>query len=381
MAPSFSQSATPVSGTSSPTTVSFASATGSGQLVVVTISNDSGGLLSTGVSDNLGNTYTRALSGGAQTLEIWFSVLTTGSATHTVSVAWSTASIGRTTVAAQVFAGFTGNTPLDTIASSTGTSTTASSGTTGTPSTSSSLVVAAASGSAATGAAMLLGPPLTYGLASAGSLTDSGASNYLNASKITTVGGGYASAISVYVGATIGTSPADQFQCAIYADSGGVPGTLIGVTSPGTLVANSLNSLPIDVQLAPATSYWLVYNTNGTNSSQNNLKYNNGGTSVSSSASTSFGTWPSPFGSTSAAAVTFSIFITYTEYGNLSTLGASGSSVGMASKTTTATTAQTGTMTLTTSQLWRAGAVVFKEVSSSGGGANVAVTTGTFLVL
>lgn len=380
MPPALVQTATPATGTTTPTTAVFGTTTVAGQLIVVTASNDSGGVLVTGVTDNMGNTYSRATSGGGQSLEIWYCLITTGGSSHSVSVAWSLASASHCAVVAQAFSGFTGTNPLDVIASSTGTSAAASSGATGTLATSSSLVIAAASGASTTPGALSLGPTSNYGLTTSGSLTDVSDSNFMNGTKITTTNAGYLSSISVWVGATVGTAPNNQWQAALYADSGGNPGALIASSASGTLTASSLNTVAIQAPLAASTSYWLIYNTNGTASSQNNLKYNSGGTSASSSAGVTFGTWPSSFGTYNAAGATFSIYATYTEYGNLTTIAAAGCSIGMASKVITATTAQTATMTMPVSEFWRCSCAVFKEVSTASG-PNVAVVSGAFLLM
>src|SRR6478736_4056318 len=99
MPPALVQTATPAATTTTPTTVNFGTATVAGQLIVVTASNDSGGVLVTGVTDNKGNTYSRATSGGGQSLEIWYCLITTGGSSHSVSVAWSLASASHCAVA------------------------------------------------------------------------------------------------------------------------------------------------------------------------------------------------------------------------------------------------------------------------------------------
>jgi hypothetical protein len=202
----------------------------------------------------------------------------------------------------------------------------------------------------------------------------------MNGTKVTTTNAGYLSSISVYIGATVGTTPNNQFQCGIYSDSSGNPGSLIASSASGTLTANAWNTVAVQAPLAASTSYWLVYNTNGTASNQNNLKYNSGGTSASVSATVAFGTWPGTFGAYNAAGATFSIYGTYTEYGNLTSIASAGCNLAMASKVITATSAQTATMTMPSSQFWRAAAVVFKETSSVGG-PNIAVLSGGFLLM
>lgn len=378
MAIAYVQQTTASATTSPATTAAFGSTTVAGQLVVVAVTNDSGSTASLGCTDSLGNTYTRVpLASTGQMLEIWYSILTTGGASHTVSVSWSLATASRCAVVAQVFSGLSGTgNQVDVYTSTTGTSTAASSGATSAPTSTSSLVVATASGASATPGTLTLGPVLTHGLTTSGSTTDSGDSNFLNGTQITTTTGGLLTSISVYVGTTIGTNPNNSFQVAIYSDSSGVPGTLIANSSSGTLAAG-LNTASVSAVLAPSTSYWLMYNTNGSSSSQNNLKYNTTGTSRISSATQTFGTWPSTFPSSTSANVTFSIYATLTEFYNIGTVAAAGVNLGLASKTTASQSAQTATMTLPSSQFYRCSCVVFKEVAT----ASPVVTAGMFLVL
>lgn len=149
---------------------------------------------------------------------------------------------------------------------------------------------------------------VTYGLTTAGSSTDSGDSNFLNGTKITTTAAGTLISISAFIGATIGTTPNNQFQVAIYADSSGLPGSLIASSSSGTLTASAWNTASVSATLAASTSYWLMYNTNGTASNQNNMKYNTSGPSRGSNTSQSFGTWANPFPTGVTENVTFSIY-------------------------------------------------------------------------
>ena len=65
---------------------------------------------------------------------------------------------------------------------------------------------------------------------------DTGDANYISASRfVMPAQGGTASSLSVYVSSPIGASPNNQFQVAIYADQGGLPGALI-VSSPSQTI-------------------------------------------------------------------------------------------------------------------------------------------------
>jgi hypothetical protein len=153
---------------------------------------------------------------------------------------------------------------------------------------------------------------LTLGNTAVGSQTDSADFNYLNGSRFTTgASGGTVTSISVNVGA-VGAAPNNQFQVAIYADAGGAPGARLANSASGSLVANTWNTVPISATLAAGTPYWLIYNTNGSSASRNNMKFSTGGSSAFSSNHVTFGTWPASFGSATSESVTFSIYATYT---------------------------------------------------------------------
>ena len=102
--------------------------------------------------------------------------------------------------------------------------------------------------------------------------------------------------MSANVGAVDPSVARRSFQMAIYTANGSAPGTLVASSATGTLVANSWNTVPITATLAPATSYFFVYNTNGASSAVNNLRYASGGTSGWRTAGQAFGTWPAAFG-------------------------------------------------------------------------------------
>src|SRR4029079_6722439 len=79
--------------------------------------------------------------------------------------------------------------------------------------------------------------------------------------------------ISVFVAAPVDEAPHDQFQLAIYDDSAGVPGHRLATTASGRLVPDRWNTLAIRAVLEPTTSYWLMYNSNGTNAAGNNATF------------------------------------------------------------------------------------------------------------
>lgn len=152
-------------------------------------------------------------------------------------------------------------------------------------------------------------PPL--GKTTVGARTDENNTNFINASRFTT--GAVprtVKSMSVRVGA-VSAAPNNQFQVGIYTDSGGVPGTLVANSESGTLAANSWNTVPITASLQANTSYWLGYNTNGSSTSVNNMRYDNGGFGAWKTSGQTFGAWPANFGPATTQAVTFSIYASF----------------------------------------------------------------------
>ena len=99
-------------------------------------------------------------------------------------------------------------------------------------------------------------------------------SNNINGSRFTTGSrAGELSSISTFVAGPVDESPHDQFQLAIYEDSDGAPSHLLATTASGRLVPDAWNTLDIRAVLQPRASYWLMYNTNGSNGAVNNLAY------------------------------------------------------------------------------------------------------------
>lgn len=151
-----------------------------------------------------------------------------------------------------------------------------------------------------------------FGLTSIGSTPDSRDANDLTASRITTGSQSETvSSMSGYVG-QVDSSPHNQYSLAIYGDASGSPGALVAQSGTGTLSPNSWNTLPISAFLQPNTSYWLVYNNNGSSGAVNNLYYNNVSTNLGAYSTTgqSFGGWPSSFGSSSLGGWQYSLYVT-----------------------------------------------------------------------
>ncbi len=160
----------------------------------------------------------------------------------------------------------------------------------------------------------LTGPPVvTLGNTHSGSYQDTGDANDMQGSQISTgPQGGQLTSISAYVGPTDPTPANDQYQVALYTDSAGKPGTLIASSASATLVANDWNTVALAATLAPNTAYWLMYNTNGSTASYNNLAYDAGGSGAYSTAAQPFGSWPSAFGPAISLAYGYSLYATLT---------------------------------------------------------------------
>ncbi|HEX8763306.1 MAG TPA: hypothetical protein VF733_06155, partial [Candidatus Saccharimonadales bacterium] len=146
------------------------------------------------------------------------------------------------------------------------------------------------------------------GTTTQGSLTDSGDSNFMNSMRVTAGATGTITTLYANVGTTLGGSPNNQGQMAIYSNSAGEPGTLLASSSSTTLASGwNAFTLSSPLSVTSGTIYWIAYNTNGTASNQNNLRYESTGGVVRYAAQT-FGTWPSSFGGATSSVFNFSMY-------------------------------------------------------------------------
>jgi hypothetical protein len=117
VAPAFVQSTTgSSSGVTNPVvSTAFSSALSAGNLVVVTVADDSGTTTGvTNVTDSLGNAYTQILAThGTASIQMWYAVLSLGGAGVTVNVSWNTGITAGVTLVAQEFSGINPLHPLD----------------------------------------------------------------------------------------------------------------------------------------------------------------------------------------------------------------------------------------------------------------------------
>ncbi len=146
---------------------------------------------------------------------------------------------------------------------------------------------------------------------SVGSSQDTGDSNYMTGSQVT-VGAQpvTVTALSAYVGAVDPTAANRRYSVAIYSDSNGAPGSLVATSAAGTLTANAWNTLAVNATLAANTSYWLMYNANGSSANYDNLAYDTAATNVGAWAPQSFGAWPASFNGATVTNQRYSLYAT-----------------------------------------------------------------------
>jgi len=154
----------------------------------------------------------------------------------------------------------------------------------------------------------------TLGNAQVGASQDTYDSSNMDGSKVTTgARGARITSMTAYVGAIDPTAANDRFQTAIYADSSGSPGALVAANASGTLVANSWNTVALTATLAPNTTYWLMYNANGSAGQYDNLAYDNGPAGSGAyyaPANQAYGVWPASFGMSAGVGTLYSLYAT-----------------------------------------------------------------------
>jgi len=154
----------------------------------------------------------------------------------------------------------------------------------------------------------------TLGYTKVGGSQDTYDSYNMNGSKVTTgPQGGQVVSVSAYVGAIDPNAANDRFQAAIYADNNGSPGALVASSASGTLTANRWNTVALAATLAPSTTYWLMYNANGSASGYDNLAYDVGPVGSGAyytNASQQYGVWPATFGASTSINYQYSLYAT-----------------------------------------------------------------------
>lgn len=154
----------------------------------------------------------------------------------------------------------------------------------------------------------------TIGNTAKGPQLDENDANFMNGSRFMMGSNdGMLQSMSVLVG-NVDSAPHNKYQVAVYSDVNGKPGILLAKSGTGILNPNAWNTIPITTALQANTSYWLMYNTNGTNTSVNNMLMDQGSERQAAWGTNGqkFGSWPTNFGPTTYSDNMFSIYGTYT---------------------------------------------------------------------
>lgn len=142
-----------------------------------------------------------------------------------------------------------------------------------------------------------------------GGSTDTSNSNFINATKFTAGATGTVSTLYAMVGATIGASPNNKAQMAIYSGTSAGPTTLLASSSEVALTANSWVAFPVpSVNITSGQVYWIGYNTNGTTTTQNGMRYHTVGSNQSVYVGRTYGTWPSTWPGGTNSNFEFSVY-------------------------------------------------------------------------
>lgn len=151
----------------------------------------------------------------------------------------------------------------------------------------------------------------TVGYTGVGSGVDTNESGTYEMSRYqTSASAGAISSATIYIGSNIDPSPNNNYKIGIYSDNAGAPGTLLATSSQGTLTTG-WNTVSISgATLSSSTYYWLAYMSNGTSGSNNNLSYNNGGSSCYYTWTYSNG-FPASSPSCSTGVQIFSMYVTF----------------------------------------------------------------------
>jgi hypothetical protein len=136
------------------------------------------------------------------------------------------------------------------------------------------------------------------GYTTIGGTADSANRNFMNATKFTAGATGSVNTIYAYIESQVSASPNNKGQAAIYTDSSGSPGTLLGNSlGDTTLTGAAWNAFPISsVNVTNGTTYWLVYNTNAAADTDNNIHFDAGGVDQFKWKAQTYGTWATPYG-------------------------------------------------------------------------------------
>jgi polyhydroxybutyrate depolymerase len=154
----------------------------------------------------------------------------------------------------------------------------------------------------------------TAGRTTIGPTMYTGQQNVLSATQVQTGSEpGSLTTLSIFVG-RVHAAPLNHMHVAIYADNGAnAPGSLVAQSSSKVLQANALNAFAMpSTTIAANTSYWLVFNVDGS-ATQVPLTKVTGGR-IAWTYPKPYGTWPPSYGTPSRPieAKQYSIYMTYT---------------------------------------------------------------------
>lgn len=189
------------------------------------------------------------------------------------------------------------------------------------------------------------------GYTAIGGTPDSNAENAMSANKITPAANGTVRAVSFYIGQA-GTAPNNKIQVAIYDDSGGAcgslpscPGNLIESTTDQTVVPNSWNTVSTNFGVLGGMSYWVAWNNNATNSTDNEGYFDSNGLGnhIAESGQT-YGIWPATFptGGASTNTTSESLYLDEAISGGVSGYAMTTNYVGRSTFNNDVTVASTG---------------------------------------
>ncbi len=157
------------------------------------------------------------------------------------------------------------------------------------------------------------GTPTTFGSMDTHT-ADTNDGNFFVSTKFTTgTHDGTLTSISVFINAIDSNPGNNKFRVAIYTDAGvNHPTTLIAQSAEGTAVAGTFNTLAVSASLTANTTYWLAYQTNGSN----NFNFDSAGSNQYYAYANPYGAFPSTAGTGGGnGSVALAIYGTYTEAG------------------------------------------------------------------
>jgi len=157
------------------------------------------------------------------------------------------------------------------------------------------------------------GTPTTFGSMDTHT-ADTNDGNFFVSTKFTTgTHDGTLTSISVFINAIDSNPGNNKFRVAIYTDAGvNHPTSLIAQSAEGTAVAGTFNTLAVSASLTANTTYWLAYQTNGSN----NFNFDSAGSNQYYAYANPYGAFPSTAGTGGGnGSVALAIYGTYTEAG------------------------------------------------------------------